>query len=330
MLFSIELDRRLAYTMGSMNIKQKAPLVAVACALVLAAGKFSAGLASGSMALASSGLDSLLDVFMSAMNFFAIQRAAKPADDDHRYGHGKVEDLAALLQSSVIVFSGGIIIYTSVQGFIHNKPISYSALDISVMIASLCFSFFISRYLKAAGDKTDSNALRADALHYRSDLYSNSGAIVAIILTVYTGRTFYDLLFAVITGCIIIYSALQIAKKGLQGLTDSSIPHPLEKQIEDILGQMAYPYVGYHKLRTRYSGSKKYVDFHLLTCRKLHVDEAHELADRVEKKIVQELVTVDIVVHLEPCVYTCELTEATCAVLKTGARAQRNNPAFRA
>ena len=312
-----------------MDIKQKAPLVAAACALILAVGKFSAGLVSGSMALVSSGLDSLLDVFMSTMNFFAIQKAAKPADEDHRYGHGKVEDLAALLQSSVIVFSGGMIIYTSVREFIHNEPITYSALDISVMIVSLFFSFFISRYLKAAGDKTESNALRADALHYRSDLYSNSAAIVAIILTVYTGKTFYDILFAVITGCIIIYSALLIAKKGLQGLTDSSIPHPLEKQIEDLLSQMAYPYAGYHKLRTRYSGSKKYVDFHLLACRKLHVDEAHELVDRVEKEIVRELVTVDVVIHLEPCVYTCELTEATCAVLKTGARTRESNPAFR-
>ena len=137
-------------------------------------------------------------------------------------------------------------------------------------------------------------------------------------------------MFAVITGCIIIYSALQILKKGLQGLTDSSIPHPLEKQIEDILGQMAYPYAGYHKLRTRYSGEPKYVDFHLLACRKLHVDEAHDLANTVEKKIVQELVTVDVVIHLEPCVYTCELTEATCAISKTGARTQENNPAFRA
>ncbi|MBP1732397.1 MAG: cation diffusion facilitator family transporter [Deltaproteobacteria bacterium] len=304
-----------------MDTKQKASLFAIASALVLAVSKFSVGMMSGSMAVTSSGLDSLLDVFMSAMNFAAIRKAEKPADDTHHYGHGKVEDMAAVVQSLVIVFTGGAIIYQAVHQYFAHQPVVYSTWDLPVMFLSLVFSFFISHVLKRVGDKTESNALKADALHYASDLYSNSGAIVAIILTYYTGKSFFDLLFAVAIGCIILFSALRILKGGLSGLMDTRIPEQMEQEIADVVDNMPYPFAGYHKLRTRSSGSKKYVDFHLLTCRKLTIEEAHGLASQVEQEIKRRITTVDLTIHVEPCAYTCELNELTCSVLKV--RAQR-------
>jgi cation diffusion facilitator family transporter len=304
-----------------MDIKQKASLSAIVSAAVLAACKFSVGVLSGSMAVISSGLDSLLDVFMSAMNLVAIKNAAKPADQSHQYGHGKVEDLAALVQSSVIILTGGAIIYTAVQKFLKRGTIAYSSFDLPVMLLSLVFSFFISRVLVKVGEKTHSNALKADALHYTSDLYSNSAAIAAIILTFFTGNMLFDLLFAVITGCIIVVSALKILKNGISGLLDSSIPEETEEEIESILDNISYPFAGYHKLRTRLSGSKTHIDFHLLVCRKLHMDEAHELANKIEHDITVRIFEVDIVTHLEPCEYTCDLTMATCPAEKR--RAER-------
>jgi ferrous-iron efflux pump FieF len=154
--------------------------------------------------------------------------------------------------------------------------------------------------------------LKADALHYTSDLYSNSAAITAIILTFFTRNMLFDLLFAVITGCIIVVSALKILKNGIAGLLDSSIPEETEEEIERILDTVSYPFAGYHKLRTRLSGSKTHIDFHLLVCRRLHMDEAHELANKIEEEITVALFAVDIVTHLEPCEYTCDLTMATC------------------
>jgi len=299
-----------------MDIKQKASLFAIVSAAILAIGKFSVGLISGSMAVTSSGLDSLLDVFMSGMNFFAIKKAAKPADHEHQYGHAKSEDLAAIIQSLVIVFSGAAIIYTSIDKFLNKGMITYSRLDIGVMVSSLVFTIAVSTVLKVVGKKTGSKALMADALHYMSDLYSNSAAIIAIIITYYTGKTYFDLLFAVIIGFIIIFSAIKIFRDGLSGLMDTSIPEKTEKEIENIIDAMPFPYAGYHKFRSRLAGNKKYLDFHLLICRKALVEEAHNLADVIEVKITEKMQDIDVTIHIEPCPNNCELTAETCVVLK--------------
>jgi ferrous-iron efflux pump FieF len=299
-----------------MDIKQKASLFAIASAAILAIGKFSAGLISGSMAVMSSGLDSLLDVFMSGMNFFAIRKAAEPADHEHQYGHGKAEDLAAIIQSLVIVFSGAAIIYTAIEKFLNKETIAYSGLDIGVMVFSLVSTIAVSTVLKVVGKKTGSRALMADALHYTSDFYSNSAAIVAIVLTYYTGMTYFDLLFAVAIGLIIIFSAIKIFRDGLSGLMDTSIPEKIETEIRDVIDAMPFPYAGYHKLRSRLSGNKKYLDFHLLICRKALIEEAHNLAEAIELKINEKLQQVDITIHIEPCRKECQLTDETCVVMK--------------
>ena len=297
-----------------MDVKQRASLFAAVSALILALCKFAVGLASGSLAIISSSLDSLLDMFMSGMNFFAIRTAAQPADDSHQYGHGKAEDLAAVAQSVVIVFSGSFIVYEAVQSYLRNLVITYSSYDFLVMVVSLAFSFAIVFVLKRVAKQTDSNALLADALHYTSDLFSNSGAILAIALTYYTGRTYFDLIFAIIIGCILITSAIKIGKGGISGIMDSSISEKITKEIVRIIRNTPFPAAGFHKLRTRYSGSNKYIDFHLLFCRKLHIDEAHELANKIEQEIAKKVRYADVVIHIEPCDKDCDLTEATCTV----------------
>ena len=297
-----------------MDIKQKASLFAVITAFILASSKFSVGLVSGSLAIISSSLDSLLDTFMSGMNFFAIKKAEQPADDSHQYGHGKVEDIAAVAQSVVVVFSGVFIIYKAVGSYMNSVTITYSLYDFLVMIVSLALSFAIVLLLRQIGKQTGSNALLADALHYTSDLFSNTGAILAIALTHYTGNTYYDLVFAVIIGCIIIFSAVKIAKSGISGIMDSSISEKMTKEIERIIQEMPFPAVGFHKLRTRHSGSTKYIDFHMLFCKRLLIDEAHELANNLETEISKEVKHADVVIHIEPCNYKCDLTEATCTI----------------
>ncbi|MBP8745732.1 MAG: cation transporter, partial [Syntrophorhabdus sp.] len=283
-----------------MDIKQKASLFAVITAFILASSKFSVGFISGSLAIISSSLDSLLDTFMSGMNFFAIKKAGQPADDSHQYGHGKVEDLAAVAQSVVVVFSGVFIIYKAVESYMNSVTITYSLYDFLVMIISLALSFAIVLLLRRIGKQTGSNALLADALHYTSDLFSNSGAILAIALTHYTGNTYYDLLFAIIIGCIIIFSAVKIARSGISGIMDSSISEKMTKEIERIIQEMPFPAVGFHKLRTRHSGSTKYIDFHMLFCKRLLIDEAHELANNLESEISREVKNADVVIHIEP------------------------------
>jgi ferrous-iron efflux pump FieF len=298
------------------NIKQKASLFAIISAFILAGSKFSVGFLSGSMAVLSSGLDSLLDVSMSAMNFLAIGKAAQPPDETHHYGHGKAENLAAIFQTIAIVFSGSYIIITSVQRWIEHQKIKYSILDLGVMLLSLGFSFFISRRLKKTGETTGSQALKADALHYTSDLYSNSAALLAILLTYFTGQIFFDLFFAVIVGGIIIYSAGMIGKNALFGLMDTSIPKATEEKLTGILNGLTYPYAGFHKLRTRISGSRIYGDLHVLFCRMLKIEEAHERSRELESEINRKIPSMDIIIHIEPCEESCENTLESCKINK--------------
>lgn len=300
----------------AIEIKQRVALFAAAAALVLAAGKIATGLLSGSMAVLSSGVDSVLDVFMSAMNFYAIKKASEPADELHQYGHGKAEDIAGTFQALVIVLSGFYIIVKSVHSYIDKQLISYSSLDFVIMCLSLVFSFVISTTLLTTGNKTGSNALKADALHYRSDLYSNSGAIAAIILTRFTGLTVFDLIFAVIAGIIILISAFQVFRRSFSGIMDTRLSDEIERQIQGIINGMSFPLAGFHRLRTRQSGSYKYIDFHLLACRQLNIDEAHALAHSIESRIRMSIEDVDVIVHVEPCKEKCDLTEITCVLKK--------------
>ncbi len=302
-----------------MDIQQKASLFAIISAAILALSKFAVGLISGSMAVAASGLDSLLDVFMSGINFFAIKKAAKPADIDHQYGHGKAADIAAVIQSFVIIFSGVTIFHNVAEKFLRKEVIAYSVFDLGVMILSLAFSAVISTVLRRIGNRTGSNPLKADALHYTSDLYSNSAAIAAIIITYYTNITYFDYLFAIITGFIIIFSAIKILKTGFLGLMDTRIPEPVEKEIESIIVKTPYPYAGYHKFRSRFAGNKKYVDFHLKICRKANIDESHKLASEIEHELENNIDTIDVVIHIEPCSYDCDLTDLTCKITRNAA-----------
>lgn len=307
-------SKKLITLKSLMDRKQKASLLAVSSASILAVSKFFVGFLSGSMAVVSSGLDSLLDVFMSAMNLMAIRKAAQPPDPSHPYGHGKAENLAAVFQSLVILFSGSYIIYLSVEKFLGNRKIDYCIGDSGVMALSLGFSFFISRHLKKVGKATGSQALKADALHYTSDLYSNSAALLAILLTYFTHQIFFDFGFAVIVGGIIIFSAGSILKTAVMGLMDSSIPQPIEEKLITLLEGKPYPFAGFHKLRTRLSGSIIFADLHAMFCRKLKIEEAHDRTRELESEISRKIPSMDIIIHIEPCEQACEDTVESCKI----------------
>ena len=297
-----------------MDTKQKASLIAIVSASILALSKFWIGFMSGSMAVISSGLDSLFDIFMSGMNYVAIRRGAAPPDREHQYGHAKTENLAATVQSLVIILTGGMIMYAAIHKFIHKNQISYSGFDFGVMILSLLVSALISTILRRAGEKTGSAPLKADAIHYVSDLYSNLATILAIVLAFYTGKTYFDLIFSLIVAFLIIFSALRIFKDGIRGLMDTSIPRDMEDKLREMISTLPYPYAGYHNMRSRMAGNRKYADLHLLVCRRENIGSAHDLADRLEENLMNEITDLDIIIHIEPCQDVCDLTDNTCTV----------------
>jgi len=299
-----------------MDIKQKASLFAIISASVLTSSKFMVGYKSGSMAVISSGLDSMLDIFMSFINFLAIKKASQPADKNHLYGHGKVEDLAAILQALIIVVTGFVIIYKAFFNYLSKISINYTFWDIGVMLLSLFVSYLISSVLSRIGNKTGSNTLKVDALHYSTDLYSNFAAFLAIVVSYFFSLFFIDSLFAILVGFYIIFQAAKIAKDAIFVLMDTSISDELSKKIDEIIDNMPMPYAGYHDMRSRYTGTKKYIDFHLLICRSASIEEAHNMADRIEAEINSQFSDIDVMIHIEPCPYDCDMTEESCKVLK--------------
>lgn len=304
-----------------MDIKYKASILATAMAGLLSLSKFAIGMSSGSMAVISSGLDSLLDTFISGMNFYAIKKASAPPDKSHHYGHGKIENFSALIESLIIIGAGILIVYNAVYRFVRNVPVKYTSFDLPIMIFSLSFSFVITYVLNTAGKRTQSIALKADAAHYASDIYTNSGAILAIALTYLTGYQYFDFAFALIIGIIIIFSTMRIFLDSISGLMDKSIPEETEDRIKEMIEKLPFPYAGFHKLRTRTSGSKKYIDFHLLVCRETDIGKAHEIAEELEGQLKEIPPGIDATIHLEPCGKQCDMTENTCN-LKTKTHTQ--------
>lgn len=241
-----------------------------------------------------------------------------PPDKNHSYGHGKVEDISAFFESLIILATGIFIIYKAVFRFFREEPIKSANIAIFVMTVSFFWSFIIAYYLRKTGEKTNSPALKADSLHYLSDVYSNGGAILAILLSYYFGYKIFDPLIGIIIGIIVLSSSISIFKDGILALTDSQIKDETREKLDSIISNMPYPYAGYHKLRTRSSGSKNYIDFHLLICRNADLESAHNLSEFLEKDIEKNLINTDVTTHLEPCPFICDLSIETCRAKKMG------------
>ncbi len=281
--------------------KKKAARVSIATAVSLALLKLVAGLVTGSLAVLSSAIDSLLDILMSGVNYAAIHHAEQPADEKHPYGHGKFETLATLFQALVITASGLWIIYEAVRRVTQGIPVSQPQGGVAVMAISLIASWLVSRHLKRAARQTDSSALAADALHFSMDVYTNLALMLGLVILTWTGLTWIDPAMSLLVAIYIIVEAIRLLRKGLGDVLDEQLPADVQTRIEALIDEHKHELFGYHNLRTRRAGSQKLIDFHLTVCKHLSVEEAHRITDHLEKKIEEQIQGTDITIHVEPC-----------------------------
>ena len=287
--------------MAPPSAKIRAAGISILTATGLAGVKLATGLLTGSMAVLSSAIDSLLDILMSGVNFFAIRQAEQPADENHPFGHGKYETLATMVQSLVIAASGLWIIYESLVRL--RRGVSLARIDsgIGVLVASTVVSVLISRYLRRVARATDSSALEADSLHFAMDVYTNLGAggragdhpfrpdLLARPAAVDPDRLLHPLRSNA-------PGAPRPARRPRRGAAGGG---PRGGRTPDRAHQ--HDITGYHNLRTRRAGSQKIMDFHLTVCKHLSVDEAHAIADHLEKRIEADIQGADVTIHIEPC-----------------------------
>jgi len=269
-----------------MSPEKRATIVASSVATVLTIVKFAIGVASGSVAVLASAIDSLLDTLISIFNFFAIKKSEEEANDDFHYGKGKVQAIAAVIEGTVITISGLYIIYESIQKAIHGTETTLLTPAIFVMILSIIVTFGLVKYLLSVAKQTDNLVIKSDALHYQTDLWSNGVILLALGIVQYTGWEIVDAIFGFGIGIYIIYSAYEIIEEGVLILLDRALEPEMVQSIKDILEQHS-EVTTYHWLKTRTDGVVNYVEFHVVFHPKMYLIEAHHISDQIEDEIMK-------------------------------------------
>ncbi|HEY9285162.1 MAG TPA: cation diffusion facilitator family transporter [Pyrinomonadaceae bacterium] len=286
---------------GEAALKNQAARLSILAAAFLILIKTATGYLTGSISVWASLLDSTMDIFASAINFFAVRAAARPPDEDHAYGHGKAESLAGLFQALVITASGFFLVWEAIRRLVEPRATQAEGVGIVTMIVAVLVSVGLVYRLKAVARQTDSPALAADAVHYASDIYSNGAALAALAASYLTGWLLADPIFSLAISAYILASAFSVARDSIDVLMDKRLPAEVDEAIERVVTDFrGRGVVGFHDLRTRRSGSIKFIDLHLEVERDKSLEEAHDLTVQVIRAIQAELPRTRVQVHTDP------------------------------
>ena len=284
-----------------MTLQKKATVVSSATATILIVMKLFIGLMSGSVAVLASAIDSVLDLIVSAFNYFAITKAEQPADKKFNYGKGKIEALAAVIEGTVITVSGLFILYTAVKKAIFQEPLANLGDSIIVMVISLGLTIALVTFLNYVAKKTHSMVVKSDALHYKTDVLSNGAILVSLVLIQATGFELIDSIMGVVISIYIIHSAYEIIRDGVYILLDASLDEETVEKMRDIILEEK-EISDFHYLKTRKSANTNFVDVHLVFSPGISLMRAHHAGDRIEEKIKALIPEGEWVInaHLDP------------------------------
>lgn len=252
-----------------------------------------------SMAMLAGLTDSALDVVASFINFLAIRWAISPADEEHRFGHGKAEALAGLAQSTLIATSGILLLIENVTHLMNPKPISHFELSSTVTIISLIFTLILVQFQKYVIQKTDNLAIKADMLHYQSDVYLNLGILASLGASFWWQNPYIDSVVAIGISLMILYGVKEIMMQSIDQIMDKEFPE-IERKLIHKLATSHHAVTNIHDLRTRMSGSGAFIQFHLEMPSDILLRNAHEISEEVEQCILQEFPHAEILIHLDP------------------------------
>lgn len=276
----------------------RAALVATVAAGLMIVTKLFAWFYTDSASMLASLTDSLLDISASLINLMAIRYALVPADHEHRFGHGKAESLAGLAQSAFISASALFLMITGVSRLFNTQAVSHAGLGIGVIGFSIMVTLAVVAYQSYVIKKTNSVAIRADQLHYRSDILLNIGVLIAIGLA-WLDFHWADGLFAILIGGYILKGALKIGYDAVQMLLDHQLPDAEQKRIIDVCLAVEGVH-GLHELRTRQSGPTRFIQLHLELDDHLLLVEAHNIVLQTEQALTQLFADSDIIIHMDP------------------------------
>ncbi|MBF0785449.1 cation diffusion facilitator family transporter [Muribacter muris] len=277
---------------------KRAATLAIAVAVILIVIKAFAWWKTGSMAILAAMTDSLVDLFASATNILVLRFALQPADDNHTFGHGKAESLAALAQSAFITGSAAFLLLQGIQRLTEPQLVQASELGIAISLISIALTAILVWYQRKVVRLTESPAIQADSLHYQTDLYMNAAILVAMLLNLY-GVVFADAIFAIGIALYILVSAAKMLWQAMQSLLDQALPQDEVDRIWAIA--LEHPrIISIHDLKTRRAGAVRFIQLHLELDDELPLVVAHEITDSLEQKLLAAFPLSEVMIHQEP------------------------------
>lgn len=281
------------------RMKSQVMWASVSVALTLVLSKIVAWYLTGSVSILSSLTDSFLDFFASVVSFLAVRQAMKPADEQHRYGFGKVEALAALAQSIFIIISVVYVAYEAIQHMQNPQPIEKPMVGVAVMSLSIILTIFLVRFQTRVIKTTQSIAIQADSMHYKADLYLNVSVLVSILLSSYFNLYWLDGVIGLAVASYILYTSYGIAKHSVNILMDRELSAHMKREVVEIIKKN--PDVkGLHELKTRSSGTRDFVQVHVEMDGHISLQKAHEISYEIEKELLKKFPRLHLTIHQDP------------------------------
>jgi cation diffusion facilitator family transporter len=294
-----------AATAGSVSriSKPAAAAVSIASNSALIGLKLAAAAITGSVAILSEAIHSMIDLVASVIAFVSVRRADEPADVDHPYGHEKLESLAAQIEGLLILVGAALIVYEAVDRLVVGAEVEKLGIGIAVLGFAAVANVFVSLFLRRQARRHSSPALAADAAHLGTDALTSAGVLVGLALVQITGANAIDSAVAIAVAMAIVVSGVRIMRRSASALVDEAPPPAEMDRIEAIIARTraeAPEIVGYHQLRARTAGRRRYIDLHLQFRTGTTLERAHELAHQLRDAIEAELGNAEVLIHVEP------------------------------
>jgi len=273
--------------------------------------KLGVGFMLGSISVLSEALHSGIDLLAAVIANYSVRKAGKPADDIHRFGHGKFENLSGTIEALLITVAAIIILYEAGRKIFFGNEIALKGeligAGIAIMGISALVNFYVSRKIMKVAKHAESIALEADAYHLTTDVYTSIGVFIGLVLIRLTGNPIFDPVLAIIVALMILKASYDLTKRSISGIMDVKLSDDEEEQIRSIISEHYSDYAEFHNLRSRMSGAERFVDLHLVVPKNQHVVDAHEFCNHLEKDIKEMIPNLSILIHIEPCEADCEV-----------------------
>jgi cation diffusion facilitator family transporter len=281
--------------------KSGAAALSIASNSILIALKLAAGAITGSIAIITEAIHSLIDLVASVIAFISVRKADEPADEEHPYGHEKVENLAANIEGILILVGAAVIVYEATHRLVAGASVESLGVGIAVMGFSVIANLFVSGVLYRQARVHESPALEGDAAHLRTDAMTSAGVLLGLGLVQLTGIDAFDSITALIVAAAIVSAGINIIRRSSGVLVDETLPDAEMDRIEEAIATARTPEVaGYHKLRARRAGRRRHIDFHVQYVSGTSLERAHELAHEMRDSIEAEIPQAEVLIHAEP------------------------------